>query len=187
MLLEGPDGSGKTALAAHAAIQSEFPFAKVSFRQRRPNVSDQLACVRASSTLALAVLVRPARTLQQPFSTALAHTLSSICLQVISPENLVGYMEQPKASNITKTFEDAYKSPLSIVILVRQGWWQDQWQSLHDVLLLLQGAGPWALLVAHVVSGRWAGERGVWAVLVLVAAVRLVMLCCGVLCLCCAG
>jgi hypothetical protein len=27
-------------------------------------------------------------------------------------------MEQPKASNITKVFEDAYKSPLSIVILV---------------------------------------------------------------------
>lgn len=64
VLLEGPDGSGKTALAAHAAIQSEFPFAKV-----------------------------------------------------IAPENLVGYMEQPKASNITKVFEDAYKSPLSIVIL----------------------------------------------------------------------
>jgi hypothetical protein len=39
-------------------------------------------------------------------------------MQVISPENLVGYMEQPKASNITKVFEDAYKSPLSIVILV---------------------------------------------------------------------
>jgi vesicle-fusing ATPase len=30
VLLEGPDGSGKTALAAHAAIQSEFPFAKVN-------------------------------------------------------------------------------------------------------------------------------------------------------------
>lgn len=30
VLLEGPDGSGKTALAAHAAIASEFPFAKVS-------------------------------------------------------------------------------------------------------------------------------------------------------------
>jgi hypothetical protein len=29
VLLEGPDGSGKTALAAHSAIQSEFPFAKV--------------------------------------------------------------------------------------------------------------------------------------------------------------
>lgn len=38
--------------------------------------------------------------------------------QVIAPDNLVGYMEQPKASNITKVFEDAYKSPLSIVILV---------------------------------------------------------------------
>jgi vesicle-fusing ATPase len=42
-----------------------------------------------------------------------------LLLQVVSPENLVGFMEQPKASNITKVFEDAYKSPLSIVILVR--------------------------------------------------------------------
>lgn len=32
VLLEGPDGSGKTALAAHAAIQSEFPFAKVTLQ-----------------------------------------------------------------------------------------------------------------------------------------------------------
>lgn len=45
---------------------------------------------------------------------------ASPALQVISPENLVGYMEQPKASNITKVFEDAYKSPLSIIILVSQ-------------------------------------------------------------------
>jgi vesicle-fusing ATPase len=43
---------------------------------------------------------------------------AALLLQVVSPENLVGFMEQPKASNITKVFEDAYKSPLSIVILV---------------------------------------------------------------------
>lgn len=36
VLLEGPDGSGKTALAAHAAIQSEFPFAKVRCHTERP-------------------------------------------------------------------------------------------------------------------------------------------------------
>lgn len=36
---------------------------------------------------------------------------------MVSPESLVGYGEAPKASAITKMFEDAYKSPLSIVIL----------------------------------------------------------------------
>lgn len=66
VLLEGPAGAGKSALAATAAIESGFPFVKV-----------------------------------------------------VSPEAMVGYMEQAKGSAITKIFEDAYKSPLSIVILVR--------------------------------------------------------------------
>lgn len=39
-------------------------------------------------------------------------------LQIISPESMVGYGEQAKGSQITKIFEDAYKSPFSIVILV---------------------------------------------------------------------
>jgi hypothetical protein len=41
--------------------------------------------------------------------------------QVVSPEDMVGYAEHAKGSNTTKIFEDAYKSPLSIVILVRPG------------------------------------------------------------------
>ena len=68
VLLEGPVGSGKTALGASAAIDSAFPFVKV-----------------------------------------------------ISPEAMVGYSEQAKCSQIAKIFEDAYKSPLSIIILVRVG------------------------------------------------------------------
>mmetsp|Transcript_139196 Transcript_139196/g.444858 ORF Transcript_139196/g.444858 Transcript_139196/m.444858 type:complete len:731 (-) Transcript_139196:276-2468(-) len=35
----------------------------------------------------------------------------------IGPENYVGYSEQGKVSAITKVFEDAYKSPLSIIVL----------------------------------------------------------------------
>lgn len=42
-------------------------------------------------------------------------------LQIISPEDMVGYSEQSKGSQITKVFEDAYKSPLSIVVLVSAG------------------------------------------------------------------
>ncbi|KXZ46923.1 hypothetical protein GPECTOR_39g417 [Gonium pectorale] len=64
VVLEGPVGSGKSALAASAAIESDFPFVKV-----------------------------------------------------ITSETMVGFSEQSKASQITKVFEDAYKSPMSVIIL----------------------------------------------------------------------
>lgn len=64
ILLEGRNGSGKTALAAKLALESKFPYVKM-----------------------------------------------------ITPENFVGYSEQGKISQIVKIFEDAYKSPLSLVIL----------------------------------------------------------------------
>lgn len=38
-------------------------------------------------------------------------------VKMISPENFVGYSEIGKISQIVKIFEDAYKSPLSLVIL----------------------------------------------------------------------
>ncbi len=64
VLLEGKNGSGKTALAAKFALESGFPFVKM-----------------------------------------------------ISPENFVGYSEQGKISQIVKIFDDAYKSPLSLIVL----------------------------------------------------------------------
>jgi vesicle-fusing ATPase len=64
VLLEGPSGTGKTALACNIALQSGFPYIKL-----------------------------------------------------ISPEILVGFMETGKVGAITKIFEDAYKSPLSLIIL----------------------------------------------------------------------
>ncbi|EFJ49121.1 hypothetical protein VOLCADRAFT_80882 [Volvox carteri f. nagariensis] len=64
VILEGPVGSGKSALAAAAAKHSDFPFCKV-----------------------------------------------------VSSETMAGYSEQAKASQIIKVFEDAYKSPLSVIIL----------------------------------------------------------------------
>jgi vesicle-fusing ATPase len=63
-LLEGPGGSGKTALAATIGIESGFPFIKI-----------------------------------------------------VSAENMIGLQESTKCAMITKVFEDAYKSPLSIIIL----------------------------------------------------------------------
>ena len=63
-LLEGPAGSGKTALACTVAKACDYPFVKF-----------------------------------------------------ISADNMVGFSESMKMSHIAKVFEDAYKSPLSLVIL----------------------------------------------------------------------
>ncbi|KAK3005695.1 hypothetical protein RJ639_017621 [Escallonia herrerae] len=63
-LLEGPSGSGKSAMAASVGIGSDFPYVKI-----------------------------------------------------ISAESMIGLSESSKCAKIVKVFEDAYKSPLSIVIL----------------------------------------------------------------------
>ncbi|KAH8719309.1 P-loop containing nucleoside triphosphate hydrolase protein [Phaeosphaeriaceae sp. PMI808] len=62
--LHGPRGSGKTALAARMAIDSDFPFIKF-----------------------------------------------------ISPEDMIGFSDLEKVQRLDKTFRDAYKSPLSIIVL----------------------------------------------------------------------
>ncbi|XP_059662642.1 vesicle-fusing ATPase-like [Cornus florida] len=63
-LLEGPSGSGKSAMAATVGIDSDFPYVKI-----------------------------------------------------ISSESMIGLSESSKCAQIVKVFEDAYKSPLSIIIL----------------------------------------------------------------------
>jgi vesicle-fusing ATPase len=64
MLLEGPPGTGKTALAAKIAKGSDLPFMK-------------------------------------------------LC----TPENMIGYTEAAKCQVIKKIFDDAYKSPLSCIVM----------------------------------------------------------------------
>ncbi|WEW54950.1 transport between ER and Golgi ATPase protein [Emydomyces testavorans] len=64
VLLHGPPGSGKTALAAKIAIDSDFPFVKL-----------------------------------------------------ISPEDMVGFSEMAKIQHMSKVFNDAYKSPTSVVVM----------------------------------------------------------------------
>jgi vesicle-fusing ATPase len=64
VLLHGPPGSGKTALAAKIAIDSEYPFIKL-----------------------------------------------------ISPEDMVGFNEMSKVQYLSKVFMDAYKSPMSIIVM----------------------------------------------------------------------
>ena len=64
VILHGPPGSGKTALAAKIALDSEYPFIK-------------------------------------------------LC----SPNNMVGFNESMKIEYMRKVFDDAYKSPLSVVVM----------------------------------------------------------------------
>ncbi len=64
VILHGPPGSGKTALAAKMAADSGFPFIKL-----------------------------------------------------LSPENMIGFNEGAKIEYMRKIFDDAYKSPLSVVVM----------------------------------------------------------------------
>ncbi|USP75209.1 uncharacterized protein yc1106_02483 [Curvularia clavata] len=64
VLLHGPPGSGKTALAAKMAMDSGYPFIKL-----------------------------------------------------ISAEDMIGFSEMQKVQQLDKTFRDAYKSPLSIIVI----------------------------------------------------------------------
>lgn len=64
MLLEGPPGAGKTALAARIAQRSDLPFTK-------------------------------------------------LC----TPENMIGYTESAKCQDIKRIFDDAYKSPISCIVI----------------------------------------------------------------------
>ena len=64
MLLEGENGSGKTAMAAKIALESGFPYVKM-----------------------------------------------------ISPEQFVGFTDFAKVQAIVKIFNDAYKSPISLIVL----------------------------------------------------------------------
>jgi vesicle-fusing ATPase len=64
LLIEGAPGTGKTALAAKLAIESDFPF-----------------------------------------------------IRLIAPEQFVGFSEPAKVAAIARTFEDAYRSSLSIIVL----------------------------------------------------------------------
>lgn len=64
VILHGPPGSGKTALAAKMALDSEYPFIK-------------------------------------------------LC----TPNNMIGFNESMKIEHMRKIFDDAYKSPLSVVVI----------------------------------------------------------------------
>jgi vesicle-fusing ATPase len=38
-------------------------------------------------------------------------------IKLVSPENMVGYSENAKMNEISKIFNDAYKSPFSVIVI----------------------------------------------------------------------
>ncbi|KAK9085279.1 hypothetical protein Sjap_025690 [Stephania japonica] len=95
-LLEGPSGSGKSAMAATVGIDSDFPYVKiVSFLHLLNSVSFFLVAF-------------------VPFFLSIT---SVSIMEQISAETMIGLSESSKCAQIVKVFEDAYKSQLSIIIL----------------------------------------------------------------------
>jgi len=105
-------GAGKSALAASIALESGFPYIKVIGPEQMVGAAAAMRPAGAASHIAHCC--QPRLHARIAWNVAISHvTRTFFSLQV-------GYMEQAKGSTITKMFEDAYKSPLSIVILVSE-------------------------------------------------------------------
>jgi len=75
--------------------------------------------VRSSSRTPLLniLLVGPTGCGKTAMSVQLASNSDFPYIKILSPEILVGYSESGKCSKITKIFEDAYKSPISCIVV----------------------------------------------------------------------
>ena len=107
-LLEGPSGTGKTAIAASLGIDSDFPFVKVS--TDLPNLSCGVLprpCVLARSFSSDLDNGWESRFQMQGSSQTPGFSPAS--MQIVSAENYVGYSEAAKLQSIAKVFDDAYK------------------------------------------------------------------------------
>ncbi|KAF3602108.1 hypothetical protein F2Q69_00034455 [Brassica cretica] len=127
-LLEGPSGSGKTALAATIGIDSNFPYVKIVSADTMAGLQESTKAARIAkvfedaykSPLSIVILDNIESFLASG-KTALAATIGIDSnfpyVKIVSAETMAGLQESTKAARIAKVFEDAYKSPLSIVIL----------------------------------------------------------------------
>uniref|UniRef100_A0A0N5AC77 Vesicle-fusing ATPase n=1 Tax=Syphacia muris TaxID=451379 RepID=A0A0N5AC77_9BILA len=87
-LIAGAPNTGKSCLAAMIAQKSEFPFVKVYI----------------SAFFVLLVY-------------CIGFFLATFLYKVCSPASMIGFSETAKCLEINKCFNDAYKSPLSLVII----------------------------------------------------------------------
>lgn len=97
-LFSGAPNTGKSCLAAMIAQKSEFPFVKVY-------ISAFFVLLVYCIGFFLATFLYKVVTIK-----------ASFC-QVCSPASMIGFSETAKCLEINKCFNDAYKSPLSLVII----------------------------------------------------------------------
>ena len=111
-LLEGPAGTGKTALAATVAIESEAPFVKVGAALGMLGVTTprtQLILVRWDACRCLFYEPPPLSARGLASEHARPEPAPGQYAQIVSAETMVGYSEHAKCSQIAKVFDDAYK------------------------------------------------------------------------------
>jgi vesicle-fusing ATPase len=104
-------------------LQNAVKFGIIDYGEKYLNINSKLVSlltqVKESNSISLMSILLEGET--GTGKTALACNLAMGSdvpyIKMISPETLVGYMENGKVGAITKIFEDAYKSPLSIIIL----------------------------------------------------------------------
>ena len=131
VLFEGGSGCGKTALAASLALESGFPFVRLVSPQANVSASLFFLLLAFFSLFLLPVSLSPHLFSLFLLLVSLSHCVAHMsqphvphtCHKPpVSPlytslQSLLGMNEQSKAALIAKIFEDAHRSPLSVVVL----------------------------------------------------------------------
>ena len=105
ILLSGPVGSGQTSTHHHSVMNPPARFTLASTTRSHP----------------LTFLLRGANCLFYPGKTTIAAKLAKDSgfpfVRMIRPSQFLGMTELGKTSRITQIFEDAYKSPISCIVI----------------------------------------------------------------------
>eukprot|EP01106_Pelomyxa_sp_JSP_P014853 TRINITY_DN4882_c0_g1_i2.p1 TRINITY_DN4882_c0_g1~~TRINITY_DN4882_c0_g1_i2.p1 ORF type:complete len:350 (-),score=142.23 TRINITY_DN4882_c0_g1_i2:58-1011(-) len=79
--------------------------------------TSQVAAADTRTPLVSILLQGPSGSGKTALASALALASGFAYVKLVSPENLVGFSELAKCSRIVKVFDDAYRSPLSVIVV----------------------------------------------------------------------